>query len=86
MALFSDVSHDLDLAKKEGLFYVAEKSGRRFYLLETTVDTKEDAERFHRDGIWETSDNRYQQIINEIRGGDFLILKSHYEIERQKNF
>lgn len=86
MALFDDISHEVDFAKSENLFYLAEKSGRRFYLLEITVNTKEDLERFHRDGIWKTADNRYQQIINEINYGDFLIVKSHYEIERQKNF
>lgn len=59
-----------DLLKNEKL---------HFFLVGSSWDGDEQADRFYDEGIWETGyDDKYSDIINSVRAGDILIHKSAY--------
>lgn len=54
-----------------------ENSDARVYLVEAEWGFQSQIERFYTDGIWETREGEiYEEIINPIVNGDFLIIKS----------
>lgn len=56
-----------------------QNSGQRFFLVDSDWEGKEQGNRFYEQGIWETGyDEKYVQLINSIKEGDFLIHKSTY--------
>lgn len=53
------------------------ESDARFYLVEAEWGFQSQIERFYSEGIWEVREGEtYDEIINPIKNGDFLIIKS----------
>ena len=52
---------------------------RRYFIAGYTWDKESQKERFLREGIWENGyDNRYQDVYDNIRVGDYIALKSTF--------
>ncbi|MBF4487737.1 P-loop NTPase fold protein [Flavobacterium sp. CSZ] len=68
----------LELIKQQGL---------RVFLVGSSWDGDEQAERFYDQGIWESGyDEKFSHIINTIKEGDIVIHKSAYPTREGKNF
>lgn len=81
--LSSERNHDttskvMELIKSEGL---------SVFLVGSSWDGNDQAERFYSEGIWESGyDEKYSHIINRIKGGDIVIHKSTYSTRDGRNF
>lgn len=71
--------------KGSDIIMALQNSNHRFFLVDSNWDGSEQASRFYEQAIWQTGyDEKYVQIINSIKEGDFLIHKST-DSKKQKN-
>ena len=49
-----------------------------FYAVGSYWDGDDQSERFINDGIWESGDETFEEVVNQVKKDDVLILKSTY--------
>ncbi|NSL91184.1 hypothetical protein ECE50_030455 (plasmid) [Chitinophaga sp. Mgbs1] len=74
--------------KQDSIKAFLQKIPGKFYLAGSVWDSEEQADRFFDEGIWEKGfdDDSYAAIINQIRPGDIIIIKSTFATRNGDTF
>ncbi|MFH6937076.1 P-loop NTPase fold protein [Flavobacterium sp. FlaQc-30] len=87
IAFHEEILKDTNSVKDDIIEKLIETSNSKFFLVGSSWDGEEQAERFYENNLWETGyHEKYIEIINRVKTGDILIHKSSFSTKDGNNY